>query len=160
MGQSCTGSLVETEPPESLPAAARAALAESTPTQPWELQVASCLKVMCTDSDGSSARRNVAAMIKHFVERDPVPGYGLFRTQLGLTVTTLARVTDSAVADRIFARAAGEVIEAGDGYAARDALRYPDTQAAGLTGEQRDTLYDCPRSGNLAKDDHRSSRLI
>lgn len=75
------------------PAAARAALAESTPVQPWEHQVASCLKVMCTDPDGTSARRDITAMIGRFVGQEPMPGYAVFGAQLRLTVTTLASAT-------------------------------------------------------------------
>lgn len=39
-------------------AAAQVALVDSTPQQLWELQVASCLKVLCTDTDSSSGRRD------------------------------------------------------------------------------------------------------
>ena len=59
------------------PAAARAALAESTPEQPWEHQVTACLKVMCTDPDGTSASRDITAMIGHFVGQEPMPGYAV-----------------------------------------------------------------------------------
>lgn len=121
--------------------AARTALAESTPEQPWELQVASCLKVMCTDTDNRSANRDTAAMIEHFVERQPMPGYAAFRAQLGLTVTTLASATDPDAASCVLAQVANEVIQSGDGYAAREVLQYHGIQAnvtnaqhAALTG--------------------------
>lgn len=44
--------------------AAQAALADSTPQHPWELQVASCLKVMCIDANSPSRRHDVTAMIR------------------------------------------------------------------------------------------------
>lgn len=131
------------------PATARAALAESTPEQPWEREVASCLEAMCTDADGTSARREITAMIRHFVEQEPMPGYAVFRAQLGLTVTTLASPTDPDAADRVLAHIAGEAIKAGDGYAARDVLRYHSTQAAGLTSALGNALSDLVTSSGL-----------
>jgi hypothetical protein len=119
--------------------AARTALAESTPEHPWELQVASCLKVMCTDTDSTSAYRNVTAMIEQFVEQQPLPGYAVFRAQLGLTVTTLASATDPDAASRVLAQVTDEVIKSGDGYAAREVLRYCGIQAS-ATGEQHAAL--------------------
>ncbi|UJW32454.1 hypothetical protein L3Q67_01305 [Saccharothrix sp. AJ9571] len=114
-------------------AAASAALAKSTPEQPWELQVASCLKVMCANPDSTSRRGDVATMITRFVERQPMPGYAFFRAQLGLTVTTLADTIDSDAASRVLAQVVDEVIESEDGYAAREVLRYRDIPAA-VTG--------------------------
>jgi hypothetical protein len=121
--------------------AARTALAESTPEQSWELQVASCLKVMCSGTDSTSASRDTAAMIEHFVERQPMPGYAAFRAQLGLTVTALASTTDSDAASRVLAQVADEVIESGDGYATREVLRYHDIQA-NVTSAQHAALTD------------------
>jgi hypothetical protein len=129
--------------------AAHAALAESTPVQPWELQVASCLKVMCTQAAGVSARRDVYTMIGHFVGQEPMPGYAAFRAQLGLTVTTLADATDPEAADAVFTQVADEVIKAGDGYAARDVFRYRDTRVANLTGGQSEVLADLLVSSGL-----------
>jgi hypothetical protein len=120
---------------------ARAALADSTPQQPWELQVAACLTVMCTNTDSTSRRRDVTAMITRFVEHQPMPGYAFFRAQLGLTVTTLADTIDPDAAGRVLTQVTDEVIESGDGYAAREILRYHDTQAA-VTGRQCAALTD------------------
>lgn len=106
---------------------ARAALADAAPQQPWELQVASCLKVMCANPDHTS-RRDVTAMITRFVEHQPMPGYAFFRAQLGLTVTTLAATIDPEAASRLLAQVTDEVIESRDGYAARELLRHHDTQ--------------------------------
>lgn len=119
--------------------AARAALTDSTPEQPWELQVASCLTVMCADADSRSASRDVTAMIERFVEQQPMPGYAAFRAQLGLTVATLTSATDSDAASRVLAQVADEVIESGDGYAARDVLRHREIEA-GVTDGQHTAL--------------------
>jgi hypothetical protein len=129
-------------------AAAWASLAESTPEQPWELQVVSCLKVMCANPDSTSRRGAVTATITRFVERQPTPGYAFFRAQLGLTVTTLADTVDSDAASRVLAQVVGEVIESEDGYAAREVLRYRDMQTA-VTDEQRAALTDLMNASGL-----------
>ncbi len=113
---------------------ARVALADATPQQPWELQVASCLEVTCAIPDDTS-RRDITTMITRFVEHQPMPGYAFFRAQLGLTVTTLAASIDPEAASRVLAQVADEVIESGDGYAAREMLRHHDTQALVTDGQ-------------------------
>lgn len=130
-------------------AAARGALAESTPKQPWELQVACCLKVMCGDADSTLARRDVTTMIRQFAEQSPMPGYAAFRAQLGLTVAILASTTDSAAARRVLAQVADEAIRAGDGYAVRDVLRYRDTAEVNLPDKQDQTLTELLISSGL-----------
>ncbi|MFI6100785.1 hypothetical protein ACIA8G_34995 [Lentzea sp. NPDC051213] len=127
---------------------ARAALAESTPQQPWELLVASCLKVMCADPDSPSRPCDVTAMITRFVEHQPMPGYAVFRAQLGLSVTTLAGAVDSETASQVLAQVADEVIESGDGYAAREVLRHNDPQAQ-ATDEQRAALTNLLNDSGL-----------
>lgn len=130
------------------PAAARTALAQSTPEHPWEHQVASCLKVMCTDPDKTSASQDITTMIRHFVRQEPMPGYAVFRAQLGLTVTTLTSTTDPDAAHRVLTQVADEAIKAGDGYAARGVLRHHSTQP-GLTSEQHKALTDLLTSSAL-----------
>jgi hypothetical protein len=129
-------------------ARAQAALAESSPQQPWELQVSSCLKVMCTGPDSTSTRHDVTAMIARFVEHPPKLGYAVFRAQFGLTVTTLANAIDPDAAGRVLAQVTDEVIESEDGYAAREVLRYHDAQAA-MTGKQRAVLTDLVTTSGL-----------
>ncbi len=129
-------------------AGARAALAECTPEQPWELQVAACLEVLCANPDSTSSREDVTAMITQFVERSPMPGYAFFRAQLGLCVTTLTEAIDSEAARRVLGQVVDEVIESGDGYAAREMLRYHETQAP-VTEGQHVTLADLVASSGL-----------
>ncbi|GAA4185781.1 hypothetical protein GCM10022252_16730 [Streptosporangium oxazolinicum] len=104
------------------PRVARALLEESTPVHPWEQQVASCLRVMCAAPN--SAGRDITAMVGHFLGSEPTPGYADFRARLGLTVVTLATTADPDAAGRILVHVATEVIEAGDGYAAREVLKH------------------------------------
>lgn len=128
-------------------AAARAALGESTPEQPWERQVAACLTVMCTS--GAPPHRDVETMVSRFVERQPTPGYAVFRAQLGLTVAALAGTTDPEAARRTLGQVADEVIRSGDGYAAREVLRYRGPQTGWLTGEQGSGLSDLLAASGL-----------
>ena len=127
---------------------AQAALEESTPQHPWELQVASCLKVMCTDPNSSPAPRDVAAMITRFGEHQPVSGYAFFRAQLGLCVATLADIADREAASWVLAQVADEAIESGDGYGAREVLRHHDIQAA-ITEGQYAALTDLLTASGL-----------
>ncbi|WP_043632779.1 hypothetical protein [Nonomuraea candida] len=124
--------------------AARALLKESTPTEPWEQQVASCLRVMCAEPDGKAAGQDVAAMVDQFFGHQPRPGFVVFRTRLGLTVATLA---DSEATGRVLARLAAEVIESGDGYAARDLLRHRPLE--GVSDAQRQALADLVAASGL-----------
>ncbi|WP_433259677.1 hypothetical protein ACQPYK_48835 (plasmid) [Streptosporangium sp. CA-135522] len=118
---------------------ARTVLEESTLTEPWEQQVAACLTVMCAEPDGASADRDIAAMVGHFLGREPVRGYAFFRARLGLTVVTFVSGADPDAAGRLLARVASEAIEAGDGYAARDVLGYR-SPLTGLTDAPREAL--------------------
>ncbi|SDI20092.1 hypothetical protein SAMN05421505_1389 [Sinosporangium album] len=102
--------------------AAQKVLEECTLTEPWEHLVGSCLSVMCADRSSASAGRSVAAMVEQFLGSVPLPGFAVFRARLGLTVATLVSSTASGAADRVHARVAEEVVESGDGYAARDVL--------------------------------------
>lgn len=123
--------------------AARAALADSTPRHPWELQVASCLKVMCAGPYHASTTN---AMITRYVEHRPAPGYAVFRAQLGLTVAALADATDVDAASRIHAQVADEAIASGDGYAAREVLHCRRTTA---TDSQRAKLTNLVHASGL-----------
>ena len=118
---------------------ARAALADSSPRHPWEFQVGSCLKVMCTDLDSVAIRQDVRTMVARLVERQPIPGYAFFRAQLGLSVATLADAVDPDAASHVLVQVAEEAIASRDGYAAGEVLRHGDTRA-GVTGAQRAAL--------------------
>ncbi|MEU8804077.1 hypothetical protein [Spirillospora sp. NPDC048819] len=74
------------------PETARELLCTSTPTEPWEHQVASCLAVICNRTDHAASPTLVTTMIRTFRDNQPVAGYGLFRARLGLAVTALACV--------------------------------------------------------------------
>ncbi|RJQ77836.1 hypothetical protein D5S17_14625 [Pseudonocardiaceae bacterium YIM PH 21723] len=115
---------------------AQAALKDSTPSQPWERPVAECLSVLSAGPDAS-----VDAMITRFHEHRPVVGYAFFRAQLGLSVAALADRVDQDAAARVLSQNISEAIESGDGYVAREVLRFGETQSR-ATESQRSALSD------------------
>lgn len=127
---------------------AQTALAECTPQQPWELQVASCLKVMCANPDSTSKPHDVTTMITRFNEHQPMPGYAFFRAQLGLCVATLADTVNPEASSRVLAQVADEAIASGDGYATREVLRHHDIRAT-VTEGQRVTLTNLLTASGL-----------
>jgi hypothetical protein len=105
---------------------------------------------MCAAPD--TASRDVTTMVGHFLGSEPAQGYADFRARLGLTVVTLARTADPGVADRILTQVAAEVIEVGDGYAAREVLKYDKGQrGARLSGVQERALSAVVQSSGLGR---------
>jgi hypothetical protein len=123
---------------------ARTILDASELTQPWERQVGACLNVMCSSLNG----QDVTTMAEQFFGNKPVPGYVVFRTRFGLTAATLAGATDPVAANRVLTQVAAEVIESGDGYAARDVLGYRSTVTR-LTGEHHEALASLVTAAGL-----------
>ncbi|MEQ4717943.1 hypothetical protein [Nonomuraea sp. B19D2] len=108
--------------------AAHDVLGESVLTAPWERQVAGCLRVMCADPD-TAVSQYVRSMVELFLSAKPAPDFMVFRTRLGLTVATIASSSHPHTAEEVHAQVAAEVIESGNGYAARDVLTHPDPLA-------------------------------
>ncbi|MEU8216760.1 hypothetical protein AB0C47_13420 [Micromonospora taraxaci] len=98
--------------------AAAAILDDSTISQPWEQQVRSCLAVMCTAPGPDNPR--MSTMVELFLAHEPVPGYAVYRARWGLTVATLASAHHEPTAQHVLDQVAAEVLEAHDGYAARE----------------------------------------
>lgn len=110
---------------------ARAMLDASTPTQPWEQQVADCLAVMCADADDAAlVSRHTGELVTRFFGTTPASPYTIFRTRLGLTITTLAANTGPEAAAKVLTQIVAEAVNAADGYAARDILAYPGVAAS------------------------------
>ncbi|WFE53028.1 hypothetical protein [Micromonospora sp. WMMD1155] len=93
-------------------------LGDSTIIQPWEQQVRSCLAVMCAAPGAGHPR--MSTMAELFLAHEPVPGYAVYRARWGLTVATLASTHDEPTAQHVLNQVATEVLEAHDGYAARE----------------------------------------
>ncbi|GAA1834000.1 hypothetical protein [Actinomadura chokoriensis] len=130
------------------PDKARELLHASTPTEPWEHQVASCLAVIC-GSAGSQVHHTLStAMIRAFRDREPVTGYALFRVRLGLTVTALAGIDVHSQVPTLLRQVAAEAVDSGDGYAARAALNH-GISGLRLPPHQRHALVDLVAASGL-----------
>jgi hypothetical protein len=116
---------------------ARALLAESTVTEPWEHAVAACLAVMCADDDDAHELASKTAL--GFRTAGPAPGYAPYRARLGLTILTLALHSDPASASRITDAVTAEAIASADGSAARELLTHPASSGL-LSPAQRQLL--------------------
>lgn len=121
------------------PQTGRALLEESTLTEPWGNQIASCLRVMCAATSRAAVCQDISVMVERFLGQEPRPGYVVFRARIGLTVATLTSDADAVSASRVLAQVAAETVKAGDGYAAREVLGYRNT-LTGLTDAQREAL--------------------
>lgn len=116
--------------------AAGTILDDSTITQPWEQQVRSCLAFM----SAAPGKRypQLSAMVEQFLAHEPVAGYSVYRARWGLTVATLASTHAGPSAQHVLHHVVTEVLEAPDGYAAREvlghrtALRIRDTHEHAL----------------------------
>ncbi|MGW0486464.1 hypothetical protein [Nonomuraea sp. NPDC003214] len=71
----------------------------------------------------------------------------VFRARLGLTVATLAADVDADISAVVHDQVAAEVIESGDGYAARDLLT--DHPVEGLSGRHHQMLTRVVESSGL-----------
>lgn len=118
---------------------ARALLTGSTPTQPWELEIAACLHIICTELTDQRMGHHLTTAIERFTARTPTAGYASYRARLGLTIATLANPTHPDLATDLLNHVAEETINSADGYAARDLLtiRHP---TEGITQPQRQLL--------------------
>lgn len=134
---------------EGEPTQGRALLAQSTPTQPWEQEVAACLHLICTEPADALTAHHLATAIERFTIRGPMAGYASYRARLGLTITTLASATRTDLATELLGRIADEAIDAADGYAARDVLGFREP-IDGITERQRSDLSHLATASGLS----------
>ncbi len=117
----------------------RALLAQSTPTQPWEQEIAACFHMMCTEPTDIRMARHLTTAIARFTTRTPTAGYASYRARLGLTIATLASTVRPDLATTLLGSIAEEAINAADGYAAGDVLGFREP-IDGITERQRRNL--------------------
>ena len=117
----------------------RALLAQSTPTQPWEREVAACLHLMCTAPFDTLFEHHLTTAITRFTARAPMTGYASYRARLGLTIVTLAGPVRPDLATNLLGQIAEEAINSTDGYAARDVLGFREP-IDGITKSQHHDL--------------------
>ncbi len=120
-------------------AESQALLAATTPTQPWEQQVAACLHLACSEPDHTALAHHLMTAIPRLAVPSPAANYASYRARLGLTLAVLARQTRPELATRLLSHVAQQAINSADGYAARDVLgfRKPLT---GITEHQQVSL--------------------
>jgi hypothetical protein len=102
-------------------------LAASTLTQPWEHQVANCLKMMCSYAAGTATPAGAEAMVNDYLEQQPVRGYALYHARFGMTVAVLAAGVSPWSANRALTMTVEEALKSADGYAAREILSAKNT---------------------------------
>ncbi|MCN9240195.1 hypothetical protein NGF19_05205 [Streptomyces sp. RY43-2] len=144
------------------PAHAADLVARTTPGEPWENAVTSCLAVMCRRIIHQPADDLLSELVDTYVQRRTTPGTTVFDIRLGLTILDLLDQPDGTAAHRIAQELHRRTITATDGYAARECLADPrvtdllepkEAQAA------RDLLRTCAlRSGHLPAP--QSARLL
>lgn len=127
---------------------ALALLVESTLTEPWEAQVATCLAAMCRLASGAPAAREVSRMIEQYLASMPAPGYAVFRARLGLAVVDLASRADPMMAGPAYSHLIGETLASADGYAAREVLAHGGCTAM-LIGAEQQALTSAVESSGL-----------
>ncbi|MEV6964427.1 hypothetical protein AB0M47_04865 [Hamadaea sp. NPDC051192] len=129
---------------------ARTLLAEATPTQPWEVQVASCLHAMTSDPASSLTAHHLAIARRGLDQPSPGANYASYRAKLGLTVAILTSPIDAGGAGEIVHRLAVEAIATADGYAARDVLLFREP-IDGITTDQHAALEGIVQRAGLGK---------
>lgn len=102
-------------------------LEASTFTQPWEHQIASCLKMMCSYAAGTATSADAEAMVNDYLEQQPIPGYAPYRARLGMTIVVLAAGAHPEAANLTLTRTVEEALKSTDGYAAREILSTKNT---------------------------------
>jgi hypothetical protein len=120
-------------------ACARELLAQSTPAQPWEQDIATCLHLMCTAPTDPTATTHLTTAVDRYRGRTPITGYASYRARLGLTIATLATDIRPDLAAELVRQIADEAITSADGYTARDVLGFRQPNAA-ITQHQKTTL--------------------
>lgn len=127
-------------------AAARGVLADVELTEPWEHEVAACLTLLLADrSDVRGAVGRLASMFDAAGGRPDRPHY---RARLGVTTAVLVAPHDQDLADSVLHRTAAEILEAPDGYAARELLQHAELNRI-LDQDQAAALRQCVDASGL-----------
>ncbi|GAA4720442.1 hypothetical protein APR04_005754 [Promicromonospora umidemergens] len=122
------------------PKAAREVLADAELSEPWEHEVAACLRLLlAAPTDCSTAIENLLALYDAAEGHPERPHY---RARLGVTASVLVCSHDQQLADDVLHRTALEALEAHDGYAAREVLLHPRVDKV-LGAERVAELHQC-----------------
>lgn len=93
-----------------------AMLDDSCTPDPWEEAVTACLRTLCLSVSDRPTDSSVAAMVNHYLQLDPTPGYPVFRTRLGLCVLDLAGGLGGSGVPEVAGRIAREAVTSSDAY--------------------------------------------
>ncbi|BBA96893.1 hypothetical protein RVR_2397 [Actinacidiphila reveromycinica] len=121
------------------PTDAAALVAETTPGDPWENAVTSCLHVMCDRSLHRPVNSLLDALVDDYVEQQPNPGAGttVFDTRLDLTILDLLDPRQDEAAHQMTEELHRRTITTADGYAARECLATPRFASHLTLGQDR-----------------------
>ncbi|MEX5636410.1 hypothetical protein [Parafrankia sp. FMc2] len=120
---------------------AHALLNATACTEPWETAVSACLTVLCRPAEDVAAPAAATAMLDHCGRLDHSTLPVAFRVRVCLAALDAARHVHDVDPRPLTRSMIHQVLEAGDGYAARDLLQAPSArgyldacQARDLTG--------------------------
>ncbi|NRQ30665.1 hypothetical protein HII36_02260 [Nonomuraea sp. NN258] len=127
------------------PDTALALLNDTSASEPWEEAVAACLTVLCLGQNGGAI--HTAQARERYLALAPDPGLLVFRVRLGLTLLHLVGASESGSTELVD-HLASEVIQASDGYVARDILG-DEAAAALISGGARAALTSVVHASGL-----------
>ena len=111
-------------------------LTTTSPGDPWEQAVTDCLTAMCCRGAGQDAC--LAGLVNMYLGHDAKPGLTVFDIRLGLTVLDVIDSADQPAAGLVVEDLVRRIIEARNGYAAREALAHPLFLALATDSRARD----------------------
>ncbi|MFF5538526.1 hypothetical protein ACFY71_39775 [Streptomyces cinerochromogenes] len=121
-------------------------VAQTTPGEPWENAVTSCLAVMCHRAAHRPVDDLLSELVNTYVQREPETGTTVFDTRLGLTVLDLLNQPDAPAAHLVAEELHRRTMAATDGYAARECLanpRFTNLLPTRKTNATRDLVHAC-----------------
>ncbi|MEH1124852.1 hypothetical protein [Micromonospora sp. CPCC 206061] len=125
-------------------------LAETQPGEPWEAAVAACLTALVLPTDLALLVDNVEMMVTRYRSLRPEPTLAVFRTRLGLAIIDAINKPDDPMTRNIARDLIREVLDYGDGYAARDVLSHHSSVAVG-TSDQAHGLSTVVEASGLGR---------
>ena len=99
-------------------------LSATMPGEPWENAVAGCLAALCLPPGSQPARSEIDALADRYQHLSREPGLVVFTVRLALSIIDAARPTGQAVTQDLASGLTEQIVDAADGYAAREALAH------------------------------------
>ncbi|MBA3906467.1 MAG: hypothetical protein H0X35_07255 [Pseudonocardiales bacterium] len=137
-------------------------LAETTAGDPWEQAVAACLEVLLRRENARSFAEQLSQLVMLYTDRTPKPGTTVFETRLGLAVLHVIDSPQTAGARHVSDSILHTVIDAENGYAAREVLQSPimkDLTPEPLHHSCRAIVRSCALDAGVFADVHRQNLI-